>query len=534
MHDFYKINRVKIKFVVISMFLLPSLWEGSGLGAQTKSDSIIIKIKNLGKPLNSAFSDFAPVISADGSFMIFTSRRPVTEKEIQKKKESKENVYSARYDTTTKKWTEVKRLGELVNQPEKHNSAIALSNDGQTMLLYRGDEGNGDIYQSTLKGDEWSEPIKLPEPINNADYQETSASFSPDGKTIYFVSNREGGKGGKDMWFCTQDKNSKWGKAKNLGSTINTKEDEEGVFIHPDGKTLYFSSKGHNSIGGYDIFKSTFENLSAGQTVGKWTKPINLGKPINTPDDDVYFVITADGKTGYYASAKTGGIGEKDIYQIRPVEKKQDKGPKLTLLKGIVSDKLSSAILGSDIEITDNVENEVISKIKSNSATGKFLISLPSGKNYGITVKSEGYLFHSENFDIPDSAAYSEVTLIIHLEKMIVGSKMVLRNIFFDYASDSIKIESLSELERVYNLLIDNPNMRIEISGHTDNQGSLELNTKLSNARAKSVVEYLIKRGIASSRLEYKGYAYSQPIASNDNEEGRQLNRRVEFKILSK
>jgi len=497
------------------------------------NDSVKINITNLGKPLNSAFSDFAPVISADGSFMIFTSRRPVTEKEIQKKKESKENVYSSVYDTVKKKWTNVERLGESVNQPERHNSAIALSNDGQTMLLYRGDEGNGDIYQSSLKGDEWSEPVKLPEPINNADYQETSASFSPDGKIIYFVSNRKGGKGGKDMWLCKQDKNGKWGKAKNLGS-VNTKEDEEGIFIHPDGKTLYFSSKGHNSTGGYDIFKSTYENFINEQAGGKWTKPLNLGEPINTPDDDVFFVITADGKTGYYASAKTGGSGEKDIYEIKPVEKKKEKSPKLTLLKGTVIDKLTFAPLESEIEITDNVRNEVISQIKSNSITGKFLISLPSGKNYGITVKSEGYLFHSENFDIPDSAAYSEVTLIIQLEKMLVGSKIILRNIFFNFASDSLKNESISELENIYTLLTENYGMRIEISGHTDNQGSLEVNTKLSNARAKSVVEYLIKRGIASSRLVYKGYAYSQPVASNDNEEGRQLNRRVEFKILRK
>lgn len=504
------------------------------LNALGQNNDSIITVKNLGKPLNSVFSDFAPVISADGLRMIFTSRRPINEKEIKKNKESMENIYISDYDAKTDKWSEPKRLGESVNLPERHNSAIALSNDGQTMLLFRNDNnGNGDIYESHLEGEQWTEAVKFPEPINSPKH-ESSASISPDGRTIYFCSDRDDGKGGRDIWFCTQEKNGKWGKSKNLGSIINTKEDEEGVFIHPDGKTLYFSSKGHKSIGGYDIFKSTFEKLPAGQLGGKWTKPINLGAPINTPDDDVYFVITADGKTGYYASAKSGGIGEKDIYQIKPVEKKQDKGPKLTLLKGIISDKLTSALLGSDIEITDNMKNEVISKIKSNSATGKFLISLPSGKNYGITVKAEGYLFHSENFDIPDSAAYSEVSLIIQLEKMIVGSKIILRNIFFNFASDSLRNESSNELENIYNLLVENPDMKIEISGHTDNLGSLEINTKLSSARAKSVVEYLIKRGIFSTRLEYKGFAYSQPIASNDNEEGRQLNRRVEFKILSK
>lgn len=491
------------------------------------ADSVKITIVNLGKTINTPFTEYAPVISADGGMMIFTSRRPVTEKEIKKGKQVMENVYVSYYEEKKKKWSEAKRLSESINQPERHNSAIALSNDGQRMLLYRDDEnGNGDIYESTLQGEQWSEPVKLPEPINSDDH-ESSASISPDGHTIYFVSNRKGGEGGRDIWVCSQGKNSQWGKATNLGSTINTSEFEEGVFIHPDGKTLYFSSKGQKGLGGYDIFKSVLEN-------GKWTTPTNLGASINTPDDDLFLVVTADGETGYYASAKSGGIGEKDIYKIKPVEIKKGKGPKLTLFKGIVIDKETSAPLESEIEITDNEKNEVISKIKSNSATGKFLISLPSGKNYGINAKKEGYLFYSDNITIPDTSAYKEIIKTVPLEKLNVGSKIVLRNVFYDFDKATLRTESISEIERLIQLLNNNPTMKIELSSHTDSKGTDDYNMKLSQARAQSVVDYLINKNIGKVRLIAKGYGELQPIATNDTDEGRQLNRRTEFTVLEK
>ncbi|MBI4947853.1 MAG: PD40 domain-containing protein [Bacteroidetes bacterium] len=522
---------MKKKIIFIGLFIFCS---GLFLYAQKKSpskkqtiDSVTTTIANLGKTINTTFSEYAPVISADGGMLVFTSRRPVTEKEINKRKQGMENIYLSYYDEKKKKWGVAKRLSESINQPGRHNSAIALSNDGQRMLLYRDDNsGNGDIYESNLEGEEWSEPVKLPSPINTDDH-ESSASISPDGHTIYFVSNRKGGQGGRDIWMCKQDQKGEWGRVKNLGSVINTSEDEEGVFIHPDGKTLYFSSKGHNGMGGYDIFKSVFEN-------GKWNQPASLGVPVNTTDDDLYFVITADGKIGYYASAKSGGIGEKDIYKIFPVEKKKNKGPKLTLFKGIVIDKGTFDPLESDIEITDNEKNEIISKIKSNSATGKFLISLPSGKNYGINVRKEGYLFYSDNVSISDTAAYKEIDKTIPLEKINVGSKIVLRNIFHDFDQATLRDESISEMERLVQLLSNNPTMKIELSSHTDSKGTDEYNMKLSQARAQSVVDYLISKDISKDRLVAKGYGESQPVAANDTEDGRQMNRRTEFTILEK
>ncbi|MFH0866372.1 MAG: OmpA family protein [Bacteroidota bacterium] len=494
------------------------------------NDTLTVAITNLGKEINSAFPDYAPVISADGELLIFTSRRPVTDSEKEKSKESKENIYSStlsKTNKTRKKWHKATILGETVNEPGRHNSAIAISNDGQRMLLYRDDVyGNGDIWESALHGKIWSVPVKLPEPVNSSNH-ESSASFSPDGKTIYFVSDRPGGRGGLDIWMCTQDEESNWGEEKNLGAIINTYSDEEGVFIHPDGKTLYFSSKGNKSTGGYDIYKSVYENE-------KWSKPVNLGSFINTEKDDVYFVLTADGTTGYYSSVQKEGFGENDIYSINFIRTEKEKGPALTLLKGTITDEITGDSLESTIVINDLEKNEEVTTIYSNSETGKYLVSLPSGKNYGISVNSTGYLFHSENVNIPLSTGYQEIIKDIQLKKIEIGKKIVLNNIFYDFDKSTLRPESVSELDRLVLLMTENPTIKIELSSHTDNVGSDEYNITLSQARAQSVVDYVIAKGIDKGRLVAKGYGESIPIATNDTEEGRQQNRRTEFKILSK
>lgn len=491
------------------------------------NDTLKVVITNPGKEVNSVFSDYAPVVSADGELLIFTSRRPVTDKEKEKNKESKENIYSATFSKTKNKWKNAVILGENINEPGRHNSAISISNDGQRMLLYRDDvNGNGDIWKSTLHGKVWSVPEKLPEPVNSPNH-ESSASYSPDGKTIYFVSDRPGGHGGLDIWMCTQDDAGKWGKAKNLGTMINTSSDEEGVFMHPDGKTLYFSSKGHKSTGGYDIYKSVYENE-------KWSKPVNLGSFINTEKDDVYFVLTADGATGYYSSVQKEGFGENDIYSINFIRTEKEKGPALTLLKGTVTDEITGDSLESTIVIKDLEKNEEVTTLYSNSETGKYLVSLPSGKNYGISVNSTSYLFHSENVNIPLSTGYQEIIKDIQLKKIEIGKKITLNNIFYDFDKSTLRSESISELDRLVLLMTENPTIKIELSSHTDNVGTDEYNITLSQARAQSVVDYVIAKGINKDRLVAKGYGETIPIATNDSEEGRQQNRRTEFKILSK
>jgi outer membrane protein OmpA-like peptidoglycan-associated protein len=498
------------------------------LSAQ-QSDSVEVQITNLGKEINSPFADFAPVISADGSIMIFTSKRSVTEKEIRKNTESSERIYNSEFKAKTNSWSNAVLLPEPVNTKGRNNSAIALSNDGQYMLIYHDDfNGNGDIYESKLKGTQWSEPARLDEPVNSK-FHESSASISPDGKTIYFVSDRPDGEGGRDIWFSVKDENGKWSKAENIGHPINTDRDEEGIFIHPDGKTIYFSSKREDGLGGFDIYKSEFRK-------GIWSIPVNLDAPLNTPGDDVFFVMEANGTTGYYSSSMAGGNGDKDIYKVvfTPVKKEvKPAGPKLTLLKGLVLDEEKSTPLSAIIEITDNEKRVVISSFNSNSSTGKYIVSLPAGKNYGITVKSDGYLFYSDNVNLPDTAAYQEIERNILLKKLTVGKKIVLKNIFYDFNKSTLRQESMSEINQMVSLLKENPSIKIELSSYTDSKGSDEYNKKLSQERAQSVVDYLIGNGIIKERLTAVGYGEAFPIAENETEEGRQLNRRTEFKILS-
>lgn len=490
-------------------------------------DSIEIKIENLGKEVNSPYADFAPVTSADGSVMIFTSKRPTTEKEI-KKNISMERIFSSDYNTKATVWNTSALLPEPVNTRGRNNSAIALSNDGQLMLIYHDDfNGNGDIYESRLKGTQWSDPVKMSEPVNS-DFHESSASISPDGKTIYFVSDRPGGEGGRDIWFSTKDAQGKWGKAENIGYPLNTDKDEEGIFIHPDGSTIYFSSNGHDGHGGFDIFKTEFKG-------GRWSTPKNLDEPLNTSGDDMFFVMEANGTTGYYSSSMPGGSGDKDIYRVNfiPIKKEvKPAGPRLTLLKGHVLDEEKQTPIGAVLEVRDNDKNELISSFNSNSSTGKFIVSLPAGKNYGLTVKAEGYLYYSDLFNIADTSAYREVERNVMLKKLSVGKKIVLQNIFYDFNKSTLRPESMSELNQLVSLLKDNETLKIELASFTDSKGADEYNKKLSQARAQSVVDYLIGNGVPKSRLVAVGYGELFPIAGNDTEEGRQMNRRTEFKIL--
>lgn len=512
-----KKNIFLIIILIVTVFTVKAQEKAT---ADVSKDSVNFIITNLGEDINSPYQDYAPIISADGSTMMFTSRRPIFKNDIIDKIEGFENVYTSEYNDMIWKWGKPTMLESTVNQKSKNNSAIALSNDGQRLLLYRG-APDGNIYESVLEGVNWSTPVKLPKPINSKKH-ESSASIAPDGRTIYFVSNRKGGQGGGDVWRCRQGING-WEEAENLGPVINTPQNEEGVFIHPDGKTLYFSSKGHGSKGGYDIFRSVYEN-------GAWSKPENLGDSINTTGDELFYCLTADGKTGYFSSARPGGQGEKDLYEVYFKTKRTGSG--LTLLKGIVIDSDSFDPIGAEIEISDNDKNEVIATVRSNSATGKYLISLPPGKNYGIAIKKQGYLFYSENFNIPATSAYKNVYKTVPLQKFEVGGKIALKNVFYDYGKATLRPESLTELNQLVKLMAANTDIKIEVASHTDSQGSSESNLALSRARSQSVADYLFASGISKEQLVVKGYGEDKPVASNDTEEGRQLNRRTEITIL--
>lgn len=511
-------------------------------------------VDNLGSAINSSFPEYGPSISADEETIIFTARR---DNSTGGKRDENDNGFYEDVYSSIKlngKWQPSKQLSKTVNT-DNHDAAAGLSSDGSKLYVYRhsGKDG-GDLYESVLFGVDWEAPIHMNKYINTK-YHESSVSLSFDGRRMYFVSDKESGLGDRDIYYSDMDVKGEWGASKNIGPVINTKYAEEAVFMHPDGVTLYFSSKGHNSMGGYDIFKSTLLN-------GVWSAPENLGYPINGPDDDVFFVVSGSGSRAYFASSKTGGFGEKDLYKITflgpekaPLLNTQDQliamaanpvsnlkvenavdvaSAKLTILKGVVTDAKTHQPLESSIDLIDNDKNVVLATFKSNSSTGKYLVTLPSGKNYGIAVKRDGYLFHSENFNIPDNAAFQEFTKDVALKKIEIGSTIVLRNIFFDFDKATIRPESANELERLIKLLNDNPTLKIELGSHTDSKGSDDYNWKLSESRSKSVVDYLIGKGISTARLVAKGYGETKPIDTNDTDEGRQNNRRTEFKILEK
>jgi outer membrane protein OmpA-like peptidoglycan-associated protein/tetratricopeptide (TPR) repeat protein len=507
-------------------------------------------IENAGSSVNTHFHDYSPIISGDGNTLIFTSNR--TEDGAQPEGEE---YYEDIYITARKSpnWSAPKKISSNINH-EYNDAAASLSPDGKTLFLYY-EEGAGDIYVSRLENGDWSKPEPLNKNINTAQYWETSASISADGKKLYFASNRPGGLGELDLYVSELDNKGSWGKAVNLGVIVNTPENEDAPFIHPDGVTLYFSSDGHPALGNSDIFVSDFRN-------GKWEKPQNLGWPINTWEYDGFFTISADKKKGYYSTTKEGGYGDADIYSItfleprfkpkpKPVEIVEKKPAKpantdfvdpilqagkeqkvVTILKGKVIDETTAEPLGAVISLVDNETQKVLSKITVDSLTGDFELIIPHGGNYGVTTERRGYLFNSINFSLPKFAEFQEIDTHIIMVKAEVGSKSVLKNIFFDVGKADLRNESIAEVEKIQELLVSNPDLKVQINGHTDNTGNAATNKALSLKRATSVVDYLVSHGIASTRVSAKGYGSERPIVSNDDEQsGRELNRRTEIEI---
>ena len=498
------------------------------------ANPVNINITNLGK-VNSKYPEYGPVLSADEKTMIFTSRRKIKNSTSNQAKDIidfgyYEDIYIAKKDDKGE-WAEPKLISDKINT-SGHEATIGLSVDGQQLLIYSAQEDpQGDIYYSKLNGKNWSKPIAF-EALNTK-ASETHACFSANGKTIYFTSNRKGGYGGYDIYKVTMLPNGEWSKSLNLGPKINTELDDRAPFIHPDGVSLFFSSNGHETMGGFDIFQATDLGEEG------WSTPENIGYPINTPEDDVSYATSVDGKRSYYASKKEGGKGENDIYLI--TIPKPSVQP-MTVLVGEFTTGDEGGTIPEDAEIIvkDNETNEIYGIYKPNQKTGKYLFILPPDKNYNITYNAEGFLFKSENVIIPKNSAYQSIKKVIKLAPIKANESIVLNNVFFDYESFDLTKDSRSELNKLFNLLSNNPLIKVEIQGHTDSKGLKSFNKKLSQKRAESVRKYLVKKGINKIRVTAVGYGENQPIAKNtnsdgsDNEEGRALNRRIELKILSK
>lgn len=611
---------------------------------------IKMQITNLGGVINTEYDEHSPVFSADEQILIFTSKR---KSEIHPARTDDGQYYEDIYISkklSDGQWEIPVPISPLINSAT-HEASIGLSPDGQELYIYKDESTilnprDGNIYVSYLKGDEWTEPQKL---NINTKYNENHASISADGQELFFTSDRPGGYGGLDIYISKRLPNGEWGIPINAGPMINTDKDEISPYIHPDGITLFFSSKGHNSMGGFDIFFSTRDDSM------KWNKPTNLGYPINTPNDDAFYVPTLDGNRAYYASCQTGGIGREDLYIITlPMSEEK----LLTVMSGYITMKNGQLPENVTITVTDEQTKKVVGVYTPNSKTGKYLFILKSGKRYLITVESSIYLPYTEILDISDSTAYSKIERSILLEpidlknvqqnyefhfkpnqtelsdidamsiikiskilnylpefttRIILPKKNLLPDLneiradilvenitdkgipltrinidtkpsnnpnvlnLFIIASDTIppinKMVSLKDIvltnepiknpelktqdtkiiifpiyfsfdkdiceENKINLyklatwLKENKKAKIEIIGNTDNVGSDEYNLKLSKRRAEYVKKQLIDLGIDEKRLFVVAKGKKNPIASNETEEGRRLNRRVEFRLIT-
>jgi len=499
--------------------------------------------------LNTPFNDFAPSISTDGGELIMSSDRP------NKNKANDAGLYDADIYTSSLfngKWARPNSIKGNVNT-EQNDISNNLSYDGTKLLLHREVDGQLDIFESELNGLEWSTPKSMPIAISSSRSNDSYASYYPDGYTIYFARDNENRSNGTEIMYSSmQSKMRKDYMAATMLQPVNSKFNEGPIYCHLDGETMYIASNGNNTIGGYDIFVSR-------KVQGQWSEPENMGYPINTPYDDFFFASTANGKFAYISSNRSGGQGNYDIYKVTfwgpektplvdiedfllasivlPMKDAQVEATvnvnkkSFTVFKGKTIDALTKKAVEAVIDITDNLTGKVIESFTTNSATGKFIITLASGKNYGISVRADGYLSHSENFDIPKGSDDNLVNMTIELKNIAVGSKIALRNNFFDIGKATLRSESNAELDRLVNLMQDVPSMKIEIGGHTDNTGSASLNQKLSQDRADAVVSYMGMKGISSSRMNAKGFGDSNPVTSNSSEDGRQQNRRTEFEI---
>ncbi|MBT1702790.1 OmpA family protein [Chryseosolibacter indicus] len=593
---------------------------GKNFVSNPKNFSIV----NIGREINSEYDDYAPVFNEAGTEIVFTTRRKdgnLNENVADDNKPWEDIFYATK---SGKNWNYAKNIAAPVNSPT-HDSNLAMSADGSLLFKYT-DNNGGDIYYSERQADgTWSMPIPLPGIINSS-YEEKSISISKDEKTLYFSSNRPGGFGGLDIYKATKDTKGNWTYVKNLGPKINTEFDDDGPFIDYDGVTLYFSSKGHKGMGGHDIFKATALNNN------DWSDPENLGYPINTPDDDVFFISSPDGKTAYYSSLRDDGMGYQDIYIItipdglkntEPVSAKESTSekknevttasnnqtpaktepvkteplkiepaktdpvktepiktePKVEPTNTVAKDEPKTQPVNTEpknttapkaepqktqpatepqkalipmkyvVTVVDAEGHPVSAKVRMQglkdnvivksttpqSGTYEFSVTSKTPKDYRLSIEADGFVFVNENVKLGGAATEEKVQgRTIQMRKLTVGVTSILRNIYFDFDKATFKTESYGELNKLEAMLRQNSNVMVEIGGHTDGVGSVAYNTFLSRKRAEAVKDFLVKKGIDARRVKAVGYGKTKPLASNDDEEeGRELNRRVEFKVLS-
>ena len=472
------------------------------------------KPTNLGKEVNSSHPEYLPILSIDGSELIFTRRLTGTN----------EDFFVSKKDSSG--WGMAKPAGGNINTPQSE-AAQTLSADGEWMIYAasgREDSyGNYDLYMAQKTNEEWEDVYHFGLGINT-DQWEAQPSLSPDRKDLYFASRRPGGFGGIDIYVSHLKPNGYYSQPENMGPGINTSGDDQCPFIHADNQTLYFTSNGWPGYGDDDLF------VVRKQPNGEWGKPENLGYPINTIEKEGTMCIAADGKTAYYAADRNDSYGGLDIYSF---ELREDVRPVKTLwVKGKITDKNTGKPVVSTLELNNLASHQTISHIQTDDA-GNYFMTLPVGKDYAFNVNSKGYLFYSDNFLMANKSPDSTYIKNILLEPIASNASVVLKNIFFEVNKYELNPESQTELDNLVRLLNENPTMEIEISGHTDNVGKPSDNMVLSNNRAKAVVNFLISKKINPARLVAKGFGETKPLADNKTEAGRLQNRRTEMRVIS-
>ena len=493
-----------------------------------KNDPKPFCVENLGNAINSEYDEYWPSLTVDGQTFIFTRLLPVGNQTNEMMPRYQEDFFESRL--INGQWQRAEPIIELNTM--SNEGAQSVSADGKLIFFTACNQpdsyGSCDIYFTRLVNGGWTRPQNAGEPVNSGAW-ESQPSITASGSYLYFASSRKGGKGGMDIWRCQLKSFSVsgrpiWGIAENLGDSVNTTGNEMSPFIHADNHTLYFASDGWDGLGGTDIFYTRLVEDSV------WIKPVNLGYPINSVKNEQGMIVDAFGRNAYYSSNRSGSQGI-DLYRfelyddVRPVP--------VSYVRGYVVDQQSQMPVKAEIKLIDLKNGRQAAQTWSDSKTGEFFMALPLGHEYAFNVSCPGYLFFSENFSLNEvHQAHDPAILNISLQPVEVGNSVVLRNVFFQTDSYDLLGQSRIELDRLVLFLEQNPDVAVEIGGHTDNIGSAGYNDELSEKRALSVWQYLINAGITKNRLSYRGYGMSQPIADNQTEEGRSKNRRTEFKII--
>jgi len=490
-----------------------------------------IFVKNLGPTVNTPYSEHSPVISSDDKLLIFTSRgenvtgasgKPSDKKNkaISADGEYYEDVFEAtRVDDEN--WQKPRSLSGVLNG-KGHDASIQMFDNDSKLLMYRNDN-NGDIFVSDKTGGDWSAPKALNGNINSKSF-ESDAYITPDGKTIYFSTGKYSEDGTLDLYYSTRADGGDFGPAKSLGANINTKYDDDSPFLSKDGKTLYFSSRGHNTMGGYDIFKSEWDSVGR-----KWGAAQNMGYPVNTPDDDSYYRLSPDGSYAYLSSYRIGGYGEKDIYTINYIKNANIKGKVYSL-------KDSTEVPGVELVFSgQQADKTALSFRDITKADGSYQVAVLSGRTYQVAVSKDGRPIETQEFPVPvstnDSTTIVKNFYINYVDTANTGF-LATRNIYFDTDKYKLRPESITRLNEITQFLTTNSGINISIEGHCDSRNTDEYNMVLGQNRAQAAYNYLKKQGITETRMSTVSYGERRPAAPNDSPENMQLNRRDEFKVV--